>query len=169
MTTSNLTFSVWGTFHKRHKLVLENFRNRFKDKFESPEFPVHLTISSNFKIPKKNLIKKFIIGAKKCESFFITTKNIHFKNEYFKSLFLKVYLKDDLKKNKEIIDKILIPSKKKYLPHISLFYCNSTNYYKNKIFSKNKKYKKKIKVDKLCLVQNDEKNLKWKIIKQIKI
>ena len=69
----------------------------------------------------------------------------------------------------EIIDKILIPSKKKYLPHISLFYCNSTNYYKNKIFSKNKKYKKKIKVDKLCLVQNDEKNLKWKIIKQIKI
>lgn len=169
MTTSNLTFSIWGLFDKRHKLILEKFRDRFKDKFKSPEFPLHLTISSNFKIPKKDLIKKFIIAGKKCDNFFITTQNIHFKKKYFESLFLKVYFNNDLKNNKEIIDKILIPHKKKYLPHISLFYCDSTNYYKNKIFSKNKRYKKKIKVDKLCLVQNDEKNLKWKVIKQIKI
>ena len=68
-----------------------------------------------------------------------------------------------------IIDKYLNLRKVSYFPHISLFYGNLPLAKKKKIILNFKNFKKKIKIVKVCLIQNDEQKLRWKIIKQFNI
>ena len=56
-----------------------------------------------------------------------------------------------------------------YFPHISLYYGNLSVLKKKRIIKEFEKYKKKLLIKEINLVENDEKNLKWKIIKKYKI
>ena len=58
MKTSNLSYSVWGIFENKKKILLENLKNKLNKKLKSPRFPVHLTISSCFKGKQNEIITK---------------------------------------------------------------------------------------------------------------
>jgi len=169
MKTSNLSYSIWGIFENKKKLFLENLKDKLNKKLKGPKFPVHLTISPHFQGKQSDLINKLKLASKKNKKFFIQTNNYGYKQKFFQSFFLKVKLTKKLKDQKMIIDKYLNLRKTSYFPHISLFYGNLPLTKKKKIILKLKNFKKKIKVVKICLIQNDEKKLRWKIIKQFNI
>ena len=50
MNTSNLSYSVWAIFKNEDKLFLNKLQRNLNKKFNGPKFPLHLTISSGFKI-----------------------------------------------------------------------------------------------------------------------
>ena len=62
-----------------------------------------------------------------------------------------------------------IKQNKKYNPHISLYYGIKDNKTKQAIIKKLPKLNKFVTIDKLCIVDVDEKINKWKIIKTIRL
>ena len=106
---------------------------------------------------------------KECNNFFIETNNFGQKNSFFESLYLRVKMNEDLLSQRKIILKYLPSTKRKYFPHISLFYGKLPLKKKQEILSKLNKFNKKLKICELYLVHNDEVNLKWKILKKLKI
>ena len=62
-----------------------------------------------------------------------------------------------------------IKENKKYNPHISLYYGNGDSDLKKKIIKKLPKLNKFVTVDKICIVDVNEKINKWRIVKKIKL
>ena len=169
MNKSYLSYSVWGNFENKTKLSLEKLKSKVNDSFKSPKFPIHLTISSHFKGKEIEIIKKLNLASKKIKKFTIETNNYDFRNKFFQSIYIKVKLSKQLKSKKKLIDELLNAKKTFYHPHISLYYGNLSNTDKKKIISNLNRYKKKIKIVEIWFVKNNEKKLKWKIIKKFKL
>ena len=169
MNSSNLSYSVWGIFKIKNNLFLNKLQRNLIKKFNSPKFPLHLTLSSGFNLNQKDLLDNMKIIQKKSKKFFIETNSFGYKKKFFQSIFLKVKINDKLILQKKIIDKYLKPKKKKYFPHISSFYGNLSIPKKKEIIKDFGGYKKRLLIEEINLVQNDEKNFKWKIVKRYKI
>ena len=163
MKRSNLSYSVWGIFENKKKILLENIKNKINKKLKGPKFSIHLTISSCLRGEKSKIIDKLKLASKKSKKFFIETKNYGYKKKFFQSIFVKVKITKELKVQKKIIDKLLNLKKTSYNPHISLYYGNTSLSNKKKIISSLKNFEKKIEIVKICLVKNDENKLRWKI------
>ena len=144
MKTSNLSYSVWAIFKNENKIFLNKLQRNLNKRFNGPKFPLHLTISSGFKIKQKDILYKMKLIQKESKKFFIETNNFGYKNNFFQSIFLKVKINNKLTQHKKIIDKYLKPEKKMYFPHISLYYGNLSILKKKKIIKKFEKYKKKL-------------------------
>ena len=82
---------------------------------------------------------------------------------------MKVRTNNKLILQKKIIDKYLNAKKKKNFPHKSLYYGNLTEIKKKKIIANLKKFRVRIKIKEIYLVKNDEKKLRWQIIRKYKI
>tara|TARA_Y200000002_G_C22476853_1_gene577071 strand:- start:185 stop:694 length:510 start_codon:yes stop_codon:yes gene_type:complete len=169
MNTSNLSYSVWGIFKNKNKLFLNKLQRTLRKDFNGPKFPLHITLSSGFNINQKDLLKKMKLIRRESKKFFVETNNFGYKNSFFQSIYLKIKINNNLTFQKKIIDRSLKSPKKKYFPHVSLYYGNLPILKKKEIIKKLKKYKKKLLIEEMYLVQNDEKDLKWKIIKKFKI
>ena len=170
MFSSNLSYSIWGIFEFKNKIFLESIRKDLNKNLKGPKFPIHFTISSNVIGKKKDILLKLKKISKKNNSFFIISDGYGIKKKFFQSIFIKIKLTKEIIKEKKIIDNYFKIKKKEYYPHISLYYGLPSSRQKKKIISNLKKNKnKKLKIKKICLAQNDEKNLKWKIIKCFKI
>ena len=169
MNTSNLSYSVWAIFKNENKLFLNKLQRNLNKRFNGPKFPLHLTISSGFKIDQKDIFYKMKLIQKESKKFFIETNSFSYKNSFFQSIFLKVKINNKLTQQKKIIDKYLKPKKRIYFPHISLFYGDLSIFKKKRIIKDFKKHKKRLFIKEINLVENDEKNFKWKIIKRYKI
>ena len=165
MKMNRLSYSIWGVFSNKNKFFLKNLQKKIREDFGGPIFPLHLTISSNFKINKKKLTKMKLI-SKESKKIHLENNNFDFKKNFFQSIFLNIAINKELIYQKKMIDHFLKPKKKKYFPHISLFYGNISMLKKKKIIKSLGSHKKKMIIEKLYLVQNDEKNFKWKIIKK---
>lgn len=169
MNTSNLSYSVWGVFENKNKLFLKNLQKKLRTDFNGPKFPLHITLSSNFKINNKNIFNKMRLISKESRKFYIETNNFGYKKKFFQSIFVKVRTNNKLILQKKIIDKYLNAKKKKYFPHISLYYGNLPEIKKKKIIANLKKFRVRIKIKEIYLVKNDEKKLRWQIIRKYKI
>tara|TARA_B110001454_G_C12632773_1_gene397679 strand:- start:380 stop:889 length:510 start_codon:yes stop_codon:yes gene_type:complete len=169
MKKSYLSYSVWGNFENKTKFSLEKLKNKVNNNLKSPKFPVHLTISSHFKGKEIEIIKKLKLASKKIKKFTIETNNYDFRKKFFQSIYIKVKLSKQLKSKKKLIDELLNAKKTFYHPHISLYYGNLSNTYKKKILSNLNQCKIKIKIVEIWFVKNNEKKLKWKIIKKFKL
>ena len=169
MKKSYLSYSVWGNFENKTKFSLEKLKNKVNNNLKNPKFPVHLTISSHFKGKEIEIIKKLNLASKKIKKFTIETNNYDFRKKFFQSIYIKVKLSKHLKSKKKLIDELLNAKKTFYHPHISLYYGNLSNTDKKKIISNLNRYKKKIKIVEIWFVKNNEKKLKWKIIKKFKL
>ena len=166
MKTSNLSYSVWGIFENKKKILLDNIKKKINKKLKGPKFSIHLTISSYLRGEENEIIAKLKLASKKSKKIFIETKNYGYKKKFFQSIFVKVKITKELKAQKKVIDKLLNLHKTSYDPHISLYYGNTSLINKKKIISSLKNFEKKIKIIKICLVKNDEKKLKWNIVKK---
>ena len=88
--------------------------------------------------------------------------------------FTAFYIK--VKKTKKLIDTKnkfsktnYVKENKKYNPHISLYYGKKNKDIKEKVINKLPKLNKLVTIDKLCIVDVNEKINKWKILKKIKL
>ena len=91
------------------------------------------------------------------------------KIKNFSLFFLKIKLSKNLISLKKKIDEIYKPKKTFFFPHISLFYGNINSNAK-KIEIKNfPNIKNKFLISHICLAKNDEKKLRWKIIKKVSV
>ena len=163
-------FSLWFQFSRKDTKKLKKIKSIVNQNFKGPKFDIHLTLLSSIKkIGKKelNLIKKI---TKKINTFNINLIKYGYTKNIYTSLFIKV------RKSKKLIsirDKFkktnYLTLSSIYNPHISLFYGLKKNKYKKKLISKLPKYNKSVTVDKLCIVDVNEKINKWKIVKKIKL
>ncbi len=163
------SYSIWGIFKNKNISSLKKIQRKLTKKFNSPDILLHLTLSSGFKINKSSINKKLKLIKKDSNNFFIETNNFGYKNSFFEALYLNVKINKNLLSQKKILQKYLPSSKRKYFPHISLFYGKLSLKKKREILLKLNKFNKRLEISELYLVHNDEKNLKWTILKKIKI
>lgn len=164
-----MSYSVWCLFSKKDISKLLITQLYLKKKFLGPKFPLHLTLSFNFKGTEINLKKKLLSLKKDKKKIYLKTLGYDFKNKKFQSIFLKIKLSKNLISLKKKIDEIFKPKKHYFFPHISLFYGN-INSNNKKIEIKNfPNTKNKFLITHICLAKNDEKKLRWKIIKKVSV
>ena len=91
-------------------------------------------------------------------------------NQKFTSLYVQVKKTKNLITAKNKFSKTnYVKQNKKYNPHISLYYGIKNKKTKESIIKKLPKLNRLVTIDKLCIVDVDEKVNKWKIIKTIKL
>ena len=161
---------IWFQFSNSDNQKLNKIKRIVNKHLKGPSFSIHLTTIGPFlKIDKKE-IQKIEKISKKINKFKIKLIGYHLTNEKFTSLYIKV------KKNKNLITAKNKFSKtnykkqnKKYDPHISLYYGIKENKIKENVIKKLPKLNQLVTIDKLCIVDVNEKINKWKIIKTIKL
>ena len=79
MKRSNLSYSVWGIFENKKKILLENIKNKINKKLKGPKFSIHLTISSCLRGKKSKIVDKLKLASKKNKKLFIETKNYGYR------------------------------------------------------------------------------------------
>ena len=160
---------IWFLFTKKDNKKLEKIKKVVNNSLKGPNFKIHLTtIGPYLKFSKKEFNKVKLI-SEKIKKFKIKLINYQYTNQKFTSLYINV------KKSKKLIDvrkKFYSTNYKKlnvkYKPHISLFYGIKELSIKKALIKKLPKLNKFITIDKLCIVDVDEKINKWKIIKVYK-
>ena len=91
-------------------------------------------------------------------------------SQKFTSFYIEVKKTKELIKAKNRFSKTNYKKQnKKYNPHISLYYGTKNKKTKEAIMKKLPKLNKLVTIDKLCIVNVNEKINKWKIIKTIKL
>tara|TARA_B100001250_G_C19646930_1_gene720804 strand:- start:62 stop:604 length:543 start_codon:yes stop_codon:yes gene_type:complete len=161
---------IWFQFSESDTKKLNNIKKIINNKLKGPYFQIHLTaIGPYLKLTKKDLNKIELI-SKKIKKFKIQLDNYKLSYQKYTSLYISV------EKSKQIINvrkKFSRTNYKKqnnkYKPHISLFYGNKDIVTKKSVIKKLPKLIKFITIDKLCIVDVDEKINKWKIIKTFKL
>ena len=169
MKRSNLFYSVWAIFNNKQQKQLEKLKKKINITLKGPHFPIHMTIAAGFLGKEKDLINKMKSTLNRLDRFFIEIDNYDYKNTFFQSLYIKVKKNNELVLQKKIIDNLFDCQTRFFFPHISLYYGYKNYIVKKKIISNLPKLKKIIKITSLCLAINDEKKLKWKIIKKFLI
>ena len=161
---------IWFQFSKFDNQKLNKIKKIVNNHLKGPNFSIHLTTIGPFLKLHKEEFKKIEKISRKINKFKISLVKYKLSNQKFTSFYIEV------KKTKELIAAKNRFSKtnykkqnKKYNPHISLYYGTKDNKTKEAIIKKLPKLNKLVTIDKLCIVDVNEKNNKWKIIKTIKL
>ena len=165
MKKPNFLYSIWAVFNNKDQRQLENLKKKVNKVLKGPYFPIHMTISAGFLGMEKELITKMKSTLNKLNRFSIEIDNYGYENVFFQSLYIKVKKNNELISQKKIIDNVFNCQTSFFSPHISLYYGHKNDSIKKKIISKLPKLKKITKINNLCIALNDEKKLRWKIIK----
>ena len=169
MTKKKLSYSIWAKFSKQDEKILNKIKKKFKS-FKGPNFDLHLTITSFKSNDEKIIINKIKKNIKFLKIFDIETKNFGISKKFFQSIFLTVKKKKEITLFKKQIDRILEINRKRYFPHISLYYGKQTEISKKKIIRKIKNFNNYlISIKQVYLVINDEDNLRWKTVKKFNL
>jgi len=169
MKRPSVFYSIWAVFNNTQQKLLENLKKKINKELKGPFFPVHMTISAGFLGEEEKLINKMQLTLKKLDKFNIELEKYDYKKTFFQSLYIKVKKNNELVSQKKIIDKVFNCQTGLFSPHISLFYGCKNNNIKNEVISSLPSLQKIIKIKSLCLAINDEKKLKWEIIKKFQI
>ena len=172
MNKSIITYSLWALFNSKDERFLKkikklsNFLLSEKNFREDVSFPIHITMISNIDKEAKNLKQ----NIKKIKKFKLQADGYSYKRNFFQSFFIKIKNDKKLKKIKKDIDKKINIQTGVFLPHISLNYGDQKSNIKKKSIHALPHIKNKVfNVNKLCIAMNDEKNLRWKIVKKFNI
>lgn len=161
---------IWFQFSVNDTKKLNKIKKIVNNHLKGPKFQIHLTtIGPYLKFTKKNLNTIKLI-SKKIKKFKIKLDKYELSNQKYTSFYISV------KKSKQLIKirkKFSNTNYKKqnirYKPHISLFYGKKDIITKKSVIKKLPKLIKFITIDKLCIVDVDEKINKWKIVKIFKL
>ena len=166
----NKAYWIWFRFSKFDNKKLNKIKRIVNNYLKGPNFSIHLTTIGPYLKLNKEEFEKIEKISRKINKFKISLIKYKLTNQKFMAFYIKV------KKTKELIIAKNRFSKtnykkqnKKYNPHISLYYGIKDNYTKEEIIKKLPKLNRFVTIDKLCIVDVDEKINKWKIIKTIKL
>ena len=158
------SFSIWGTFEDYETNVISNIKKIVNSKLKGPDFQIHVTLvgpilkyDETTSLVLKNLCSR-------TKNFKINLKRYELTEEKYTALFIKINKsKELLNLRLNLLQKLKIDNSN-YYPHISLYYGLVENTKKKKIIDLLPMFPKKITLKKLCLVDVDENNNKWKIL-----
>ena len=161
---------IWFRFSKFDNKILNNIKKIVNNHLKGPSFSVHLTTIGPYLKLNKNELQKLEKISKKIKKFKILLIEYKFSDQKFTSFYIEVKKTKELIKAKNRFSKTNYKKQnKKYNPHISLYYGTKDNKTKEAIMKKLPKLNKLVTIDKLCIVNVNEKINKWKIIKTIKL
>jgi len=153
---------IWGQFDDFSMDQLNLIYKRVNKSLKGPLFNIHLTLSGPIK-KTDEAIHKFDSLKGKINSIDIFTNKYSYSDKFYQSLYINIKKTKDLKALKFNIDKKFNLRKTIYDPHISLYYGNSNEITKTKLIKTLPKTPKILSLNKLCLVNVNEKINKWKI------
>jgi len=159
------SYSIWLMPDGIDKDQLKTTILSLASDFDAPFFNPHVTLVGGFLGEEKQLLKKMKIISKKIPSFIISFDGIDYLNDFFRSLFLKVKLNNQLIRARDIASNELELIKDNYMPHLSLIYGNYNSTQKKHMISKVSSIPISFSVNKIFLAYNDEINLMWKVIR----
>ena len=161
---------IWFQFSKFDNQKLNKIKRIVNNHLEGPNFSIHLTTIGPFLKLNKEEFKKIEKISKKINKFKIFLIKYKLTSQKFTSFYIEVKKTKELIKAKNRFLKTNYKKQnKKYNPHISLYYGTKDNKTKEAIVKKLPKLNKFVTIDKLCIVDVNEKINKWKIIKTIKL
>ena len=160
---------VWGKFDLKSTFILENIYTQINELLNGPNFDLHITLSGPIPNPYKNpnVIDIFKKACIKLNSIEIEVDNYLFSDKFFESIFIKIKSDNKLLSFKKNIDQIYNVKKKKFNPHISLYYGDGTSHEKEEIISRLPKLPNKFNLTKVCFVHINKKIEKWKVLHEI--
>ena len=161
---------VWFQFSKFDNKKLNNVKRIVNNHLKGPNFSIHLTAIGPFLKPSKEEFEKIEKISRKINKFKILLIKYKLTNQKFTSFYIEVKkTKELIKAKNQFLKTNYKKQNKKYNPHISLYYGTKDNTTKEAIIKKLPKLNKLVTIDKLCIVDVNEKINKWKIIKTIKL
>ena len=166
----NKAYWIWFQFSKFDNQKLNKIKRIVNKHLKGPNFSIHLTTIGPFLKPNKEEFEKIEKISRKITKFKILLIKYKLTNQKFTSFYIEVKKTKELIKAKNKFSKTNYKKQnKKYNPHISLYYGTKDNKTKEAIIKKLPKLNKLVTIDKLCIVDVNEKINKWKIIKTIKL
>ena len=163
-------FWIWFCFSNSDSKKLNKIKRIVNKHLKGPNFSIHLTTIGPFLKPNKEEFEKIEKISRKINKFKILLIKYKLTNQKFTSFYIEVKKTKELIKAKNRFSKTNYKKQnKKYNPHISLYYGTKDNKTKEAIIKKLPKLNRLVTIDKLCIVDVNEKINKWKIIKTIKL
>ena len=161
---------IWFQFSKYDTEYLNKIKKIVNKTLKGPKFSIHLTAIGPFlKFDKSELIKIINI-SKKINQFKVNLTKYELNDQKFTAFFIKINKTKELLNAKNKFSKTnYVKENKKYNPHISLYYGEKNNDLKEKVIRKLPKLNRLVTIDKICIVDVNEKINQWKIIKKIKL
>ena len=163
-------YCIWFQFSKFDNQKLNKIKRIVNNHLKGPNFSIHLTVIGPYLKLDKEEFKKIENISRKIKKFKILLIKYKLSNQKFTSFYIQVKKTKKLISTKNKFFKTnYIKQNKKYNPHISLYYGTKNKKIKESIIKKLPKLNRLVTIDKLCIVDVDEKVNKWKIIKTIKL
>ena len=161
-------FWIWCQFQDDDMYFLNNLQSKVKKKFRGPEFEVHLTLLGPLMTISPDKVQEIENICKTLNPIKITPKQYSGNTNFFTSFFIEIDKTEILLNFREKFFKLTSNYQKdEYLPHISLTYGNFSLCEKEKLFNKLPSLKKKLVLNKICIVDVNEDELSWNVIKTI--
>ena len=141
-------FWIWGQFSKDDTDYLNKLKNKVQNELYSPIFDIHVTLNGPYEEIDNGFLEKLRIFC---------------KNQ--SGIKIKLNSQELLIMRKKICQLNNFEFKKKYEPHISLAYGYYSEYKKINLTRKLPKIKDSVKIEKISLVDVNEKINQWNIVK----
>ena len=156
---------LWGLFPVKENFFLNEIKTQVQRKFKSPFFENHITLSGPYLNIDNDFLNKLKILTENNSSIFLNVDGYEFKEEIFKSFYIRIKLSKSLKDLRHNIYKLNnFDLTNSYSPHISLCYGNHEMKEKKELLSKLPELNNSIKMSKIALVEVDEDLKLWKIL-----
>ncbi len=166
---NKISYSIWLMPTLNEKDIFQLKINELARRYNGPFFKPHVTLLSSFFGEEKLLMKKARGLARKINSFKVHFLSPTYLNEFFRCIFVKVDFNNDLKTVRGIASKHFEYKDNNYIPHLSLLYGNFGEKLKKKIVRNINSFPSSFVVNHIYLAQNDEKQLKWRVIQEYKV
>ena len=161
---------IWAEFSDEDEKKIKKIRDTLRKKFDSPEFNTHLTLAGPFSYFENSTIFKIDNFCKNYKPIYINCSAFECKDEFFKSFFIKVNYSQELHNLRTRLLKITnLKTNLIYEPHISLIYGDHDIFKKKESIDLLSPLKIKLCIEKICIVDVDENNAKWNVIKSFNI
>ena len=165
------TLSIWLLPDKKiinYKSIIGNISKSLN----SVEIIPHITLTSSFNNSKDYSIQKLKEILSNQEPFTLEPEKIDIGNTYFQSLFVNIKVDPMIRELRaKSLEYFKCKEKNCYKPHMSLAYGKHKRSEKDSIIDESVKslLDHKIPISSVAIAENDEYNLKWKIIKKVNL
>ena len=165
------SYSIWlmptGTVNEKLSPII----SKLSAKYNSPKFQPHVTLIGGFTGDEQDLINKTEILSKKLKCFVVKLPNVHYLDQFFRSLFICVEKTPELMNAVKVARGVFgLPENKDYIPHLSLMYGDFTKEIKEVIIKDiGKDFSTSFRANKIHLVFNNEQDNIWAKIKELPI
>jgi len=164
-----ISYSIWlmpdGYVYAKLKKKISELSNSF----EGIKFVPHVTLLSGLLANEKILINKTKIISKKIKPFFLDFKEIDYRNEFFRSFFIKINFNSQFENARKLFCSEFSKKDEDFIPHLSLAYGLLDSTLKKNLKSNICNKIKGFEIRDIFLAHNDEINYKWKVVKKFQL